>query len=143
MARKLGETNNSVLIRDNLSETDVRLFYRIPTTAERVSYSNESFRRKGGKIINQAVETRLKYGLKIVTGIRDGDFERSVDNRWLPISSDPNHPDYAKDWKEFLEKYASDLVQLLSLRVFEASAQIAEEPEPEEPDNGEDLDPNA
>lgn len=127
MARRLGEEVNEIRFQDNLSGSEIVLFYRMPTTEERIAYTNESFQRKGRKVISRAVETRMKFGLKILEGFREGDFEIKTTDGWLPISSDSESRCFKKDWKEHIKKYASDLIEHLAIRVFDLPVQAAEE----------------
>ena len=149
MARRLGDDLNEMRFQDNLSGSEIVLYYRMPTTKERVAYTNESYQRKGRKLINRSVETRLKFGLKILMGFREGDFERKVGGKWVPMSSDgPASENYYPEWKEHIEKYASDLVEHLAMRVFDLPVGMPEEGEGTR-DEGpgttgeEHLDPNA
>lgn len=148
MARRLGDELNEMRFQDNLSGTEIVLLYRMPTTKERVAYTNEAYQRKGRKMINRTVETRMKYGLKILGGFREGDFEKKMpDGKWGPIASDPASSDYFPGWKEHVETYASDLVEHLALRVFDMPVQIPEETEDQMSevggqDSGEDLEKN-
>jgi len=143
MARRLGDELNEMRFQDNLSNSEIVLQYRMPTTPERVAYTNESFQRKGRKIISRPVETRLKYGLKILEGIREGDFEvKGPDGTWVVISSDPKSEHYFAGWKEHVEKYASDIVELLAIRVFDVPVQAAPEEDAEEETGEEGSDPN-
>lgn len=145
MARRLGDSLNEMRFQDNLSGTEIVLLYRMPTTKERIAYTNESYQRKGRKIINRSVETRMKYGLAILGGFREGDFEKKMpDGKWEPIASDSASEQYFPEWKAHVEKYASDLVEHLALRVFDMPVQTPEEASEENiKEQEEDLDPNA
>ena len=149
MPRRLGDELNEMRFQDNLSGTEIVLLYRMPTTQERVAYTNESYHRKGRKIINRSVETRMKFGLKILAGFRDGDFERKMpDGKWEPIASNSASGNYFPEWQDHIEKYASDLVEHLAIRVFDLPVQVPEEEEDQvsgvrcQESEGEDLDPN-
>jgi len=143
MARRLGDELNEMRFQDNLSDTEIVLFYRMPTTKERMAYTNEAYQRKGNKVINRSTATRMKYGLRILGGFRDGDFEHKQGDGWKPIASDSASDNYFPEWKEHIEKYASDLVEHLALRVFDMPVQVPEEQdEDQESEEGEDLDPN-
>jgi len=142
MARRLGDELNEMRFQDNLSDTEIVLFFRMPTTKERIAYTNEAYQRKGRKVINRTVETRMKYGLKILEGFREGDFERKIGAVWKPIASDKASENFIPEWKEHIEKYASDLVEHLALRVFDMPVQIPEEQDEDQTTEGEDLDPN-
>ena len=145
MPRRLSEEDNEMRFQDNLSGSLIVLFYRMPTPSERINYTNESFQRKGKNIVNRSVQTRIKFGLEILKGFREGDFEiRGKDGKWVPISSDPGSEHYYPAWKEHVKKYSSDLIEHLAIRVFDIPVQTPDdeidEPEPEEPD--EDSEPD-
>lgn len=147
MPRRLGDALNEMRFQDNLSGSEIVLLYRMPTTQERIAYTNESFQRKGRKLVNRAVQTRMKFGLAILEGFREGDFERKTGTGWTPIASDPTSDHFFPEWKEHVEKYASDLIEHLAIRVFDIPVQTPEEQEDEEGEKvgrseDEDLDPN-
>jgi hypothetical protein len=120
MARRLFAQNELVL-RDNLSGTDIVLYYTMPTNKQRLAYQNASVVRKNGQVENHTTEARQKYGLEILAGFREGDFENSEGK---PISSDPKSENYEAGWKEMVADQASDLVELLAAQVFDVSARI-------------------
>lgn len=143
MARVLGTTRNSLTLFDNISNSEIILYYRNPTTAERNGYANMAMQRKRNKIKFNQAKARLTYGLAILLGFREGDFVRSEGGREVTFSSDKESPHYKPDWKEELEKGAADLVMLLAAHVFDVSAEIQDEEEEEYPDDEEDADPNS
>lgn len=140
MPRRLTDEPNELRIHDNISGSEILLFYRMPTTAERAAYANEMFRRVGRKVKISVGEARQKHGLSILTGIREGDFEaRGRNGECEPIASDPESGRFHPDWKEKVAAHASDLVELLAIRVFDAPAVTAAV---EEPDDDEDAEKN-
>ena len=137
MARREATERNVLDIHDNLSGTDIRFFFRNPTTAEMEAYNNMAVQRKRKKVKFQHAQARLKYGLRVLTGIREGDFERKSGNAWVPLSSDQGSPNYYPEWKQWLMDNAADLVMLLGMHVFDASGEIEEGPDAGE-EEGED-----
>jgi len=136
MARNISTSGiNELKIHDNISDSDILLYYRAPTTAERNGYHNMAIQRKGRKIRFRQPEARLHYGLKILSGFREGDFVRDVNGRPEPFSSDSGSPAYLPSWKDEIEKGAADLVMLLAAHVFDSSAEI-DEPEEDEDEAG-------
>jgi hypothetical protein len=125
MPRRLTNEINELRIRDNISGSEIVLYYRMPTTAERAAYANESFRRKGNRIEARMVETRQKHGKLILAGVREGDFEVKLGDRYQSIASDPSSENYAADWKELVAAHAGDLLELLAAHAFDGSAQIS------------------
>jgi hypothetical protein len=114
MARLLGEQRHVLAIRDPISGSVVSLYYRRPTSEERVAYQLSAFRLEGGERRFCLGETRLKFGLEILTGFGAGDFVITAEGEEMPL--DPAvHP----DWKERLAKEAPDLVSYLAQQVFE------------------------
>lgn len=137
MPRSIDNEINELKICDNISNSTLVLYYRQPTTQERAAYANESVQRKRNKIVTRIAETRLKYGAMILEGFREGDFTRKRDGRTVPMSSDPQSPQYVPDWKDQVVAGAGDIVMLLAAHVFDAPA------ETEEPDiDGEDAEKN-
>jgi len=126
MARNTSKSlNNELKIHDNMSDSDIVLFYRTPETSERQAYQNLALQRKGKNIKFNQAEARLVHGLKILTGFREGDFTRDVNGeKNVPYSSDKSSPHYLETWKEEVEAGAADLVMLLAAHVFDASAEI-------------------
>jgi len=121
--------NNSIAINDARSGTEIELYYRNPTSREEALYQARLVKRKGGKVIVRSFDTRLDFGLKILTGFRDGDF--CVDGQ--PISSTPDSPHYREDWKSIVAEGASDIVRTMAFTVFEGvRVQSADEIEIEE-----------
>ncbi len=114
MARVLGEERHTLQIQDPVSGSVLRLYYRRPTSEERVAYQMSAYRFEGGERRFCLGETRLKYGLEILTGFGEGDFQIREDGRETPL--DPaRHP----DWKTLLAEHAPDVVSYLAQQVFE------------------------
>jgi hypothetical protein len=140
MPRLLSSANHTLRIHDNLSGSDIELYYRSPTTAEHTAYQNACVVRKGKKVLTRYPEARLKHGLAILTGFRAGDFAvPGQDGRARAIASNPGHADFDPDWRAQLEKYAGDLIQLLAAHVFDAPAEV--DLDDAEPD-GEAIEPD-
>lgn len=139
MPRNLGDELNELKITDNLSGGDIVLYYRTPTSEEQIAYTNQLVQRIRNKVVNRTGETRMKYGAKILEGFRDGDFIAPVNGQSVPISSKEGYPNYYPGWKELVTKKAPDLIEVLAMRVFEASAQVQDD-EPDEPDQSADED---
>ncbi len=96
--------------------TEVGLYRRTPTTKERIDYQAATIQSKKNRLaIDHAA--RLKYGLALLTGIREGDlgFEGKA------LSSDPKSPHYRQDWKDILRDHRADLVMGVALDAFETS----------------------
>ena len=114
MARVLGQERHALRVQDPLSGSVITLYYRRPTTEERLSYQLSAFRLEGGERRFCLAETRVKFGLEILTGFGEGDFQVREDGVETPL--DPaRHP----DWRERLAEHAPDLVSYLAQQVFE------------------------
>lgn len=122
MARMLGKIISEAVLKDNLGGGEIVIYYRQPTTIERVEYTNQGFRRVAGELVVNKGETRMDYGLRIITGFKFGDF---VDEKGKAFASEPGHKNYRADWKDLLMDGGSDLVDLLAARVFDMSCSIA------------------
>ena len=129
MPRIMDDGLNTLKIWDNISNMELEVYYRRPTTEERAAFSNESIRRTRNKLLFRTAQARQKFGLKILAGIREGDFIIKKGGKDVPIASDPKSPHHDPEWKDLMMKYASDIVELLAAHVFEASAEIMNEEE--------------
>lgn len=69
--------------------------WRLPTTEEIREYKNEYMRSQLVKGSDKAKAFDFEQGIKIVTGIREGDWS----DNGKPISSNPDSPDFREDWK--------------------------------------------
>ncbi len=114
MARVLGEERQALRVQDPVSGSVITLYYRRPTSEERVAYQLSAYRIEGGERRFCLGETRLKFGLEILIGFGEGDFQVREDGRDVPL--DPaRHP----DWRARLAEHAPDLVSYLAQQVFE------------------------
>jgi len=114
MARVLNEVVHSLAVHDPVSGTVVTLHYRRPTSEERVAYQMSAFRLEGGRRRFCLGETRLKFGLEILTGFAAGDFLVAEDGGEVPLDPE-RHP----DWQERVKEHAPDLVSYLAQQIFE------------------------
>lgn len=120
MSRILQEERYALAIQDPVSRSVITLYYRLPTSEERVGYQLAAFRIEGGQRRFCLGETRLKFGLEILTGFGEGDFLIPEDGREVPLNPD-QHP----DWKALLGEHAPDLVSYLAQQVFEGLRSVA------------------
>jgi hypothetical protein len=114
MGRILGEERQELAVQDPVSGTRITLYYRLPTSEERVAYQMSAYRIEGGQRRFCLGETRLRFGLEILTGFGPGHF--LVQENGMTAALDPEkHP----DWKARLAEHAPDLVSYLAQQVFE------------------------
>lgn len=126
MPRDLKQTDrNEFKVNDTIGGCQILLFWRHPTTTERIGFQRDAWQREGKKVYNRTPEARAKYGELILTGIREGDFSDGIDADGNPvlIASDPHSPNYRANWKELVAAAAGDLLMSLGMRVFEGSFQ--------------------
>ncbi len=142
MARRLG-ADNVLIIQDNISDSEIHLNYRMPGTKEIVSYRNGATKRVRNALVNRMGENRLEHGQKILTGFREGDFEKQVKEKWVPLASDPKSKNYDPEWKNIVSEQAADLIETLAVHVFDASSQVLAPVEDEaDADEGQDIEKN-
>jgi hypothetical protein len=154
MPRCISQTDkNKLVIVDNMSGDKIALFYRMPTTQERINYKASLVKIKGNKISKtQATITRMAYGEKIITGFQEskeneaGTLEGGftcidpADGKEKPFASDPESPNYRKDWMELIKSTSSDIFDYLAYHVFESIAQSPVEMDDDEnPEAAADL----
>jgi hypothetical protein len=111
------KTVNKKIVHDPVSDTPIEFWYRLPTTNELVGYQAKLYKRDGNKLKVNAVEARLDYGLRIITGFRDGDI--GIDGK--AISADPTSPGFYPQWKDLLKASAAHLVIAFAFHVFEGT----------------------
>jgi hypothetical protein len=118
MPRELNDERCEVTFDDRISNSKITLYYRMPTSEERIAYQNAQIIRQGNKVKNNVGEARQKYGLALLVGFKDGCFSKAKNQ---PLSSDPQSPHYDPEWKAYIKKYASDIINLLAVHAFDAS----------------------
>jgi hypothetical protein len=106
-------------IYDAPSGVTCGIYYRRPRPSECIAYQSSLMKRKGDKIQDNTYKTRLEFGLKIITGIREGDYG-TEDGQ--PISSDPQSPHFREDWKELIARVAHLHVVAVAALAFEGVA---------------------
>lgn len=146
MPRDLKQTDrNELTVQDAISACKLTLYYRQPTTTERIAFNSACWLRIKKKMYNRTVEARAAFGELVLTGIGEGDFACGTDDsgKVLLISSDPKSSDYRPDWKEQVVATAGDLLILLGMTVFEGSLteliKAAADDEPEEDEDGDEV----
>ena len=130
----LNSNKNSLKLFHRLSNSELEIYYRNPTTEERVDYRMEKIQRINDEIKFNIPETRVKFGEKIITGFREGDFGFYEEGNVKEISSDPSSENYREDWKTILKENASDVLETLAGAVFDDSIDISPPPPDEKID---------
>ena len=124
MPRRENNNNDLLLLQDNLSDSVLGIYYRQPTTKERQAYLNKRSIRQGNRFVDNSAACRVESGKRIITGLRDGDFERRVEGgNYRPIATNRDSADYYEAWPEWMEKHCSDVLTALAVRVFEVPVQ--------------------
>lgn len=125
MARRLGtHLINEMSIQDKLSDSEIILYYRMPTTKERIGYTNASVKRQGSQVKMQLGQARQKWGGQILMGFRTGAFEKDVGGEFVLFASDKSDPLYDPEWKKLIQEYAPDVIEALASRVFDAPVEV-------------------
>lgn len=125
MPRIIGCEQNEIIFNDIDSGTKLGLYYRLPTTKERQGFLNSVVRKSGKVVTMHHVEARMKYGMDILQGIREGDFMRMENGSAVPMSSNPSSPHYFSGWKEEMETGCADLIMAMAGHVFDGTVTIA------------------
>lgn len=137
MARVIGQgVTNQADISDSIGGGTVRLFFRTPTTKERVAYHAEAVKMTGGRNPKpkvRVVEIRQKFGGQILTDIEKGNILFQDENGAVaPLTSD------VPDWRDKLKEFAPDLVEAVAVLAFEGTAALPPDLEDEGGEAGED-----
>ncbi len=133
MGRLLDENIKNLLwIKDPVSNTRLGIFYRIPTTEDRIGYLGDIWDRKAGRITEKLGEARQKWGEKILEGFTEGSFEKTIDGQKVAISSDPSASTFFPAWRDWMVKACPDILERLCLSIFEGyETEAAQEGPPE------------
>lgn len=126
------EVRHEMVISDAVSGAEITLFYRVPTTTERMDYFSNLYKREGDELIDRSSETRLYWAKKVITGVGEGCFgfqpkkkkKNDPEPEIVPLSSDKDSDHYMKDWLDLVVQLAPDLVEFLVVRVFDGAKQI-------------------
>ena len=97
----------------------IKLFYRTPTTQERIDFTKAILIKKNGKLIDNSFEAHIKYGAMILTGFESGVY--ALDGKL--ISSDPESPEFYPDWKDLIAEVAPHHFRALCSIVFDGVSQ--------------------
>lgn len=141
MARGEKTKGNFLQLQDNISDSVLGVYYRTPTTKERQLYINKKSFREGKKLKDNSAANRVNFGKRIITGLRDGDFIRTnEEGNEQPISTDKVSENYYEEWKDWMVEHCSDVLTVLSGRVFEVSVTTYVQDEDDGDDDGDDDD---
>ena len=94
--------------------TSAVLAWRFPTTEEQLAYVTAKYRKEE--------DCQLKFGLIVLTGIRDGDF--GTDGK--PLSSTPGAEGYQENWKDALKEnsIASKMISDMAALIFDGAYSV-------------------
>ena len=131
-----GRSDNRLLVVDIGGHT-VGVYYRSPTASEYQGYHTEKVTLDGRRVRQTMTAANIKYGLKVITGIRPGDLEyreaTNGDPRWMPLDTEAL-PEAI--WKDILRRDFFELVDFVGAKVFnpvdELTASSPEEASDEE-----------
>lgn len=125
MARLLGDGIKNILrIKDRVSGDEIVLYYRLPTTEERMAYFTGIWSREKGQLKENIASSRIQWGEKILEGIGEDSFSQKIDAEIKAISCDPESPNYLPEWKEWVLRFAPDIIEMLAREIFEAIIEI-------------------
>ncbi len=120
--RDLAATRNVAMVKDAVGGTVHELYYRTPTTSERVRFRSQLFERKGNKIINKALSTQEKFGAIILEGFKPGTF--AVDGEAITT-------DY-EGWKDLIAQAAPELLAVVARVAFDGAEAVTPRESPAE-----------
>ena len=124
-----GSSDHRLMLVD-IGGQKVGVYYRSPTPSEYIGYHREKLKFRGGKIENNLIEANLRYGLKVITGVRQGDLEFRENGAWKKLDT-TMMPE--AEWKALIERDFLELVDFVGSRVFNPIESSAAENEEESP----------
>lgn len=93
----------------------VGVYHRSPTTGEYVSYHQEKIKLKNGKVESNLAEANMKYGLRVIVGVRNGDLEYRENGSWRPLDTDILAEE---EWRAILARDFFELVDFVGAKVY-------------------------
>lgn len=109
----LAETN-IIEIRDEIGGVVHEVYYRMPTTTERMQFQGRRFERRDNQIVDRTYAQQVTFGLAIMTGMKKGTLAAGG----RQVATDENDPDYREDWKELLRQAAPEIPAVVGRTVF-------------------------
>ncbi|GEM_PF-3538913 len=109
-----GSSDNRLMIVE-IGGSKVGVFYRSPTPSEYVAYHRDKLKLRGGKLESRLTETNLKFGMKVITGVQEGDIEYRENGEWKALDT-TLMPE--AEWKAIVEREFFDLVDFVGSKVF-------------------------
>ena len=126
MGRIIGEgVKNQLILKYQFSGDPIVLYYRIPTSEERIAYGSAKYRREKDKVEIKLTEARQVFGEKIIEGFKQGSFKFKLGDDLREISSDPESPDFDSAWKAHVKYYAADLLEILAEHAFDGMSVVS------------------
>lgn len=141
MLRILDAERHVAEVRDPISGALHELYYRLPTSKERVAYQGSFVKRLGKKITmrKDTFSIHVKFAAKVLQGFKTGTFSydgaviscnEAEDGTTFVHEENGKKVEYPivfrKDWRELLEKTAADVIAPVANLAF-GSAEIAQE----------------
>ena len=113
-----GRSESRLLLID-IGGHEVGVYHRSPTASEYQGYHTDKIKLEGRRVRQALSEANLRYGLKIITGIRNGDLEyrdgANGDARWLALDTEVM-PEAV--WKDILKRDFFELIDFVGAKVF-------------------------
>lgn len=125
-----------VLVMTDLAGDTYELYYRNPTNAERVAFSNSLYEKKGKKTVakENVFAEQVAMGKKLCLGFSEGYFMDGDDF----ISSDKSKPYHREDWKDLIEAARPTDFQKIAIAALQPSA-VGSESEQDDEDVAGDV----
>lgn len=93
----------------------VGIYHRSAKSSEYIAYHQDKLRLKNGKVESNLTDTNLKYGLKVITGVRKGDLEYRENGAWRPLETEVMPEE---EWRAILTRDFFELVDFVGAKVF-------------------------
>jgi hypothetical protein len=102
----LDASKNVLEIHDRLVGAVLEFYYTLPTNPQRTEWDNLVTVRKGSRVVIKKDYQLLqaRFGARLLTGFKKGVLAKGG----KLIASDPDDPDYYKDWKNLVYSVRPD-----------------------------------
>ena len=113
-----GRSESRLLLID-IGGHEIGIYHRSPTASEYQGYHTDKIKLEGRRVRQSLAEANLRYGLKIITGIRNGDLEyrdgANGDARWITLDTEVM-PESV--WKNILKRDFFELIDFVGAKIF-------------------------
>lgn len=132
MAHRIGIKKRELRVEVGDDGDEIVFYYRPPTLTETKKHDEKSYKVSGRGVKDKRTEQTLKTGMKLLTGIRQGDIEYpdpSDPSKFLPLDTNAMEP---QEWKAIFLNCEPDMALQVCQMILGAGIKVVGGEEDEE-----------